>query len=95
MDEEKTKLSAEIMREIEILRSERKIETITAESGRDVPAFAALRKMLTKDQRDVINTIWRYYLEHQEWIPTRILHHEMKKEFVLSAIGPLGGKCCL
>lgn len=91
MDGEKSALSTEVRREIEVLRSETKIKTITAEQRGDVPAFAALRKTLTKDQREVINAVWKYYREHQEWIPTRILHHDMKKEFVLSAVEPLGG----
>lgn len=91
LEKETSKLSAEIAREIEILRSETKIRNITEEGGGEVPAFAALRKKLTKDQREVINAVWKYYREHQEWIPTRILHHDMKKEFVLSTIEPLGG----
>lgn len=91
LEKETSKLSAEIAREIDILRSETKIRGITEEQGGDVPAFAALRESLTKDQREVINAVWKYYREHQEWIPTRILHHDMKKEFVLSAVEPLGG----
>lgn len=91
LEKETSKLSTEIAREIEILRSETKITTIAVEQGGDAPALAGLGKTITKNQREIINAIWKYYREHQEWIPTRILHHDMKKEFVMSAVEPLGG----
>lgn len=59
--------------------------------GTDVPALAALRKRLSEDQRKILNRIWKYYREQQEWMPTKILHHEMKKGSVLAAINSLGG----
>ncbi len=91
MDDSKLKLWAEIRREIDVLRSETKIKAMAPEPSGDVPELAALRQQLLEDQRRVLNTIWKYYREHQEWVPTRILHHEMGKGSVLSAIEPLGG----
>jgi hypothetical protein len=71
MDENKIKLSVEIRRDIEALRSESKIQSIT--TGRkeeiDGPVLSALRKRLTDNQRNVLNTIWKYYIENKDWVP--------------------------
>jgi hypothetical protein len=91
IDEEKLKLSAEIRREVEILRSQEKIKAATKAQETDVALLGELRKRLTDDQRKVLNTIWEYYRQNKDWIPIRILHRQMEKGFVLSAIGPLGG----
>lgn len=91
MDEEKLALSTEVRREIEVLRSETKIQLTTTEHGTERPVLAELRKHLTEDQRNVLNAVWEYYRDHKKWIPTRLLHHQMKKEIVLAALKPLGG----
>ncbi len=91
MDEKKSALSGEVRREIEVLRSNTKIHLATAEQGTQTPILAGLRKWLTDDQRKVLNTILEYYREHQDWVPARILHHQIGKGPVLSAVEPLGG----
>lgn len=57
----------------------------------EFPALANLRRNLTDDQRNVLNRIWRYHREQSQWIPARVLHHEMGKQTILAAIEPLGG----
>ena len=64
-------------------------------AGNDLVARAAklddLRARLTRNQCDILNAIWRYYLEHDKWIPSRVLHHEYSKATVQSALEQLGG----
>lgn len=95
MDEEKSALSTEVRREIEVLRSETKLQLTTAEQRTQTLVLADLRKRLTEDQRNVLNTVWEYYRDHSKWIPARLLHHQMRKEFVLATITPLGGTVIL
>ncbi len=95
MDEEKSALSGEVRREIEVLRSKTKIQLTTAEQRTQTPVLADLRKRLTEDQRRVLNAVWEYYRDHNKWISARLLHHQMRKEFVLATIAPLGGTVIL
>lgn len=50
-----------------------------------------LRERLTGEQRVILNTIWHYYCERNQWIPVRVLHQKFGKALVLSALERLGG----
>ncbi len=91
MDEEKLRLQAEVSRKIEILRSGEKIKAIAGAQTRDIPTLGDLRKGLTDTQRKILNRIWAYYQSQTKWIPARVIHRELGKEAVLSAVKSLGG----
>lgn len=50
-----------------------------------------LRRILTEDQRKVINTIWDYELEKNTSIPTTALYHRLGKDVAGSALRSLNG----
>jgi len=66
-------------------------DTEDGPNGINVPHLPALRKKVTDNQRQILNAIWNYYRNHGKWMPARVLHHQMGKDFVLANIKSLGG----
>jgi hypothetical protein len=51
-----------------------------------------LRGKLTDEQRKILTAIWHYFLEHKQWIPTRLLHQTCGgKPQVWASLEQLGG----
>lgn len=52
-----------------------------------------LKKKIRQESYDVLNKIWSYYVENGEYIPEKVLKHELDKEEIITdkAITELGG----
>ena len=56
-----------------------------------VSSLKGIRETLNEAQFKILTEIWMRYLQNNEWIPTRLLHHKFEKNKVISAVEPLGG----
>lgn len=57
----------------------------------DISELEELRSQLNQNQVKILTEIWNYYIQNNQWIPTKVLHHKFGKTSVISAIQPLGG----
>ncbi len=51
----------------------------------------ALRRRLSAPHRDFVSALWKFYRDHNQWVPSRIAHRHFGKEAVqahLAALGP-------
>ncbi len=51
----------------------------------------ALRRRLNAQQRDFVSTLWAFYCDRNQWVPSRIAHQHFGKDAVqghLAALGP-------
>jgi hypothetical protein len=51
----------------------------------------ALRRRLSDAHRDFLSAFWRFYRDHNQWVPSRIAHQHFGKDAVqahLAALGP-------
>lgn len=62
--------------------------------GMAIDAFvtvADLRAQLCESERRLLGEIWQYRRDRYEWVPTRVLHHRLGKDGVVTALNKLGG----
>jgi hypothetical protein len=51
----------------------------------------ALRRRLSDPHRDFVSALWRFFRDHNQWVPSRIAHQHFGKDAVqanLAALGP-------
>jgi hypothetical protein len=51
----------------------------------------ALRRRLSGPHRDFVSALWKFYRDHNQWVPSRIAHQHFGKDAVqanLAALGP-------
>ena len=51
----------------------------------------ALRRRLSDPHRDFVSALWKFYRNHNQWVPSRIAHQHFGKDVVqanLAALGP-------
>ena len=51
----------------------------------------ALRRRLSKQHRDFVSALWKFFRDHNQWVPSRIAHQHFGKDAVqanLAALGP-------
>lgn len=61
---------------------------MTASAATDLDA---LRRRLSAQQRDFVSALWKFYRDHNQWVPSRIAHQYFGKDTVqahLAALGP-------
>ena len=61
---------------------------MTVSPGTDLDA---LRRRLSKQHRDFVSALWKFFRDHNQWVPSRIAHQHFGKDAVqanLAALGP-------
>lgn len=61
---------------------------MTASAATDLDA---LRRRLSDPHRDFVTALWKFYRDHNQWVPSRIAHQHFGKDAVqanLEALGP-------
>jgi hypothetical protein len=61
---------------------------MTASAATDLDA---LRRRLSGPHRDFVGALWKFYRDHNQWVPSRVAHQHFGKETVqanLAALGP-------
>lgn len=53
--------------------------------------FDALRNRISSEERDILNVVYKFWIENNEWIPKNILHHKIRNPKLDEMIKGLNG----
>jgi hypothetical protein len=63
----------------------------TATSVNPDSRIVKLREATSPEQKEILNTIWQYYLRHDQWPVARVLHSQKGKSVIRGYLRPLTG----